>query len=322
MAMKTGRLLLIAVLLLGCNYHPPAGFQRTAENLEYPITEHLIRIAKHPMALAGQNPGISGEGYYRVQADGSVQIETSGDRFREISDFLTNTAGPPKPPVEKRWGVEVFYFDDVLVTLRSGRTVTTITIAKANDAGWTLLHEAVVRADQTAVMQLLASNAVVNAKDRTSWAPLHYAVHRRQKDIVRLLLTNKADANVRDLLDRTPLHLADDEEVVRMLLACGADVNARDRDLRTPLHHATSFRDEMAELLLTNKAEVNARDKHGVTPLHLAARRSSGSGVVLLLANKAEVNARDSRGRTPLQYAIENRCDEVVKLLQQRGGRE
>lgn len=53
------------------------------------------------------------------------------------------------------------------------------------------------------------------------------------------------------------------------------------------------------------------------SPLHQAIDHPSF--VEFLLDRGADVEAKDVHGKTPLFYAVENKCDETVRLLLSRG---
>jgi ankyrin repeat protein len=118
-------------------------------------------------------------------------------------------------------------------------------------------------------------------------------------------------------------------EVVALLLEAGAPVNEKDSAEDTALHHAADWgREEIVRLLIRHKGDVNAIS-NGRTPLHVAAsseKRSASAVARLLLDAGARVNAKDGGGRTPLSRAKESRRtdsgDELVMLLQERGGKE
>ena len=67
---------------------------------------------------------------------------------------------------------------------------------------------------------LLASNADVNARDKSGETPLRYAAGTGWKDMVELLLANNAEVNAKDNKGETPLRLALDKgqkEVAELL---------------------------------------------------------------------------------------------------------
>ena len=103
-------------------------------------------------------------------------------------------------------------------------------------------HEAVVRGDLEATLQLLGQGADIESRDPGSGASaLHYAVMKGRMPIVDLLL------------------------------ARGADVNSRTRNGTTPLHTAALYaRKEIAERLLEQRADINAISASGATPFALA----------------------------------------------------
>jgi ankyrin repeat protein len=108
-----------------------------------------------------------------------------------------------------------------------------------NPNGYTPLHCAALKGQKDVAALLLASKAVVNAKDSCARTPLHWAAMKGQKDVAELLLANQAEVNAKEAFGKMPLHLAaqyGDKNVAALLLAGNAAVNAKDNTGRTPLH--------------------------------------------------------------------------------------
>jgi ankyrin repeat protein len=156
------------------------------------------------------------------------------------------------------------------------------------------------------------------------------------KEDPALAATKDGDAP-RVLMDRpcavAALHRAAElgqTEIVALLLDAGAPVDEKDWAEETALHHAAAWgREAIVKLLIEHKADVNSTTGNGDTPLHravLSHQRGALAVVKLLLDAGARANAKDNAGRTPLSWAKEYRRkdsgDELVKLLQERGGKE
>ena len=104
-------------------------------------------------------------------------------------------------------------------------------------------HEAVKGGDLEKVQTLLEDNPnlVFSADNPNGYTPLHCAALKGQKDVAALLLASKAVVNAKDSCARTPLHWAamkGQKDVAELLLASKTEVNARSNDGRTPLHDA------------------------------------------------------------------------------------
>jgi ankyrin repeat protein len=125
----------------------------------------------------------------------------------------------------------------------------------------------------------------------------------------------------------TPLHLAaffGRAEAAAVLVDRGADLDARSKNRRfhgiTPLQSAIAGRQTaLALLLLERGADPNAVAPGGWVPLHWAASSGDVEVCRALLKRKAKRMAMADDRTRPLDLAIENRHDEVVKLL--KGGR-
>ncbi len=112
-------------------------------------------------------------------------------------------------------------------------------------------------------------------------------------------------------------------EVAEFLVQRGANVNrASNNPFKVaPIHSACAISDyTLAEMLLKHGADPNARQQAGVTPLHEAAHHGRSDLAQLLLDHGADINARTENGQTSLAMAKEKRFDEVIRLLQIRGG--
>jgi hypothetical protein len=138
-------------------------------------------------------------------------------------------------------------------------------------------HEAVKGGDLEKVKTLLEGNPnlVFSADNPNGYTPLHCAALKGQKDVAALLLASKAVINAKDNCGRTPLHdaaIGGNTNEVELLLANKAEVNAREGLGKTPLHYAAAIgHKDVAALLLASEAEVNAVDGFGETALHYSA---------------------------------------------------
>ena len=72
--------------------------------------------------------------------------------------------------------------------------------------------------------------------------------------------------------------------------------------------------------LIAGGASTNVPDNQGRTALHLAAERgNTGCCRVLLDSPATDVNALTHKGVSPLMCAVESNCEEVVRLLHDKG---
>jgi len=127
-------------------------------------------------------------------------------------------------------------------------TVVVTLLAKGTDPnahdlkGNTALLKGVDRIET--VRALLASGAVVDARNEDGVTPLMAAVARGQADVAGLLLDAGAIVNVKNKAGRTPLMMAvrnGQVEAARLLLQRRARLNDRDEDERTALSYAEAL---------------------------------------------------------------------------------
>jgi Ankyrin repeats (many copies)/Ankyrin repeat len=175
-----------------------------------------------------------------------------------------------------------------------------------SDAALMRMVQAIVAADNGAVLRLLAANpALANA----------------QFEIGATRQTAKAyfiDAIGRyNMAGDTALHIAaaaHRKKIAQMLLAAGADVRAKNRRGAEPLHSAAvgrpgsrawNPRAQAATIgcLIAAGADPNALNKDGVAPLHVAVRTRSAAAVQALLDGGADPRRKNKSGSTPMRLA-------------------
>jgi uncharacterized protein len=146
------------------------------------------------------------------------------------------------------------------------------------------------------------------------------AAMRGDTSAVRSLIQRKADVNAPQVDGATALHWAiyrDDEELVDLLIRSGANVKAANRDGATPLAMAALYgKTSIISRLLKAGADAGEVGPNGQTPLMLAARNGNPDAIRVLVEGGANVNARESiRGTTALMWAAEQKHPEAVKAL-------
>jgi len=107
-------------------------------------------------------------------------------------------------------------------------------------------------------------------------------------------------------------------EIVKLLVAKGASVEEVSSDWRGPLHIACEEGHlDIVKFLIEKGAKLETLCKRNWTPLHYACRGGKIDMVRYLLSIGANVNARNNRlGLGPIDQAIQNRYDDIVKLLE------
>lgn len=139
---------------------------------------------------------------------------------------------------------------------------------------------------------------------------LFAAVKSGDASALQNLIAHGADVNAADADGLTPLYLAalrGDTAAAGTLLAAGAKVDLPDNLGMTPLHAAAfGGRDDVVALLLAHGASANPRDKAGMTPLHYAAAGGHDKVVQTLLGAAASPSAVSAEGHTPADLAERN----------------
>lgn len=193
------------------------------------------------------------------------------------------------------------------------------------DGGDSLLHHAVMLANEEAVKFLLLNNANPNLANARGSTALHVATERHLKPVVELLLGRRStNVNAKDEDQYTALHWAaqtGDEAITRLLLDRGAAINETDGRGRTPAHIACQHGQEnVIRVLLSRGADVQVRGKDDWTALHLAAWQGH-LGIVKLLVKQAgaDVDGQTTDGRTPLHLASQRGQYRVARILIELG---
>ena len=115
------------------------------------------------------------------------------------------------------------------------------------------IQNAIKEGDIQAVMQHLAADTDVNAKDERGETAMFSAVIGGYNEIIKILINKGADVGVKNKAGFTPLHegaYSGRKEIVELLITSGADVNAMKIDGMTPLDMATfGNHNEIVDLL-------------------------------------------------------------------------
>ncbi|MBQ4084097.1 MAG: ankyrin repeat domain-containing protein [Alphaproteobacteria bacterium] len=150
--------------------------------------------------------------------------------------------------------------------------------------GTTPLFWAIARGGMSGTIKALMKREDIDTNRKPNWmgaSLLHEAVLKQDYTAVRLLSENpKTNMNVRDAKGQTPLHLAvtkiNSSEIVRLLVSHPrVKVNALDMKRQTPLHVA-AFEGKsgyVKHLLSHREIDPNIQDIDGNTPFHLASMK-------------------------------------------------
>jgi len=198
-----------------------------------------------------------------------------------------------------------------------------------------LLLQAASDGDIVKLKEALESGANPNyiCKDGEQLGTLHIAAS--SLECVSSLIESGANSTVRSIVTRSePIHLAvgNKDVVAKLVEASPKSISSENAFGNTCLHCATrTGSGEVVELLLSKGADVNQRNHRGSTSLHIACFLASPTSncddddqylktaTVLLNNDKIDVDAKDISGYTPLHVAAQRGCDDMVKLLIDKG---
>lgn len=287
-------------------------------------------VDRRPFASSGRRPR------------GSASSRTSGDRYSERSSMSDGSGGGAVVHAEMKT-------EDTLDRARSfaqGKLTRSSNmmsewkmderaeLGRRANAGWTALHDMVMRKDLRRVKSLLASRkaaVTIDACDSNQQTALHLAARQNAVAITATLLQCGADVNALDTVCNTPLLLANGVEVVKLLCSNGADVCVRNASGLTALHLAVMRRDaDTVQVLLDHGCQLSVRAKgNGFTPLHYAVGMGEIAIVNMLLsrfkAPAAELAVGCVDGNTVLHTAAIAKYFpstlEIIRVLLEHGAR-
>ncbi len=154
--------------------------------------------------------------------------------------------------------------------------------------GRTALHLAAAEGQVAAATLLLGKGARVGVVDRWAGTPIVDAVRHRHRAVVGLLRRHGARLTGDHAAQLCALAAAGDIEGLGLWIEAGAEVNSADYDGRTALHLAAAEgRDEALQLLLALGADPRRVDRFGSTPIAEARRGGHATAVTLLAAHLA-----------------------------------
>jgi len=108
-----------------------------------------------------------------------------------------------------------------------------------NNAGWTLLHIAVINNNLETLKYLVENNFIdIEAKDEDGYSPLFLAIENGLIDICNYLISKNANINTQDIYKSSALHLvieSENLEMIKYLIDKGIDINIKDEEGNTAL---------------------------------------------------------------------------------------
>lgn len=180
------------------------------------------------------------------------------------------------------------------------------------------------------MINFLASQGFLEARNSKGLSPLGEAVRANNYDIVKQLLLCGADVHSpawsrMALTRRQHLHFTGGEtalyvaaecgfyDIASLLLNNGAEQTPNDFG-NTPLHVAASLK--MVELLVARGGDLTAQNSEGERPMHCATHAGFLPYMKYLVANDVDVSATSCYG-TPIEMAIvKGRLDAMEILLE------
>jgi ankyrin repeat protein len=196
---------------------------------------------------------------------------------------------------------------------------------------YTGLHLAAALGDAGEVARLIKAGSDLNGRDGYERTPLHVATYFRRHEVIAVLARAGADlgAKERDRYDAmTIAAVADDVATLRVLLDVGASAR-----LVTSRHDGTALiaaahlgHDEVVKLLIKAGAPLNHVNSLGWTALIESIVLGKGGPrhtetLRALVRAGANVNLPDREGVTPRAHAWARGYWEMVRILENAGGR-
>jgi ankyrin repeat protein len=193
------------------------------------------------------------------------------------------------------------------------------------------IHMVIIRSDYDTLRELLEQDfEQVNLRNLSGFTPLHLATIKNDETSAKLLIQYGADVNNRaqnndvyndisdevadlveelDYIGKTPLHIAmeqDSLELVELLLENGASPEIPTSDGEYPIHLASQIHDseDFVLTLIDHGVNINRRDEHGNTALHYAVLNGNDVMIEVLLESGADVNIQNNYGKTPLHLYV------------------
>ena len=182
--------------------------------------------------------------------------------------------------------------------------------ARMPHTGRTLLHEAAIKGDVSAIDQLIQDGANIH---KTTFlgrnTALHLASERGNIHAIKTLLSHReTNPNAKNKYRETPLHLAQSVAVADVLVSHGASLDCRDSNNHTPLQAISNRKDESEDnkqLIqhLTNLIEERTRTEIR-KELHANRERRRRAEAVKAEQSRLEKeeNARELNNRLLASY--------------------
>jgi ankyrin repeat protein len=180
------------------------------------------------------------------------------------------------------------------------------------------LHSYIKSDQDRNALELIAKGDTVNDRDQMGYTPLHLAAIKGNQSIAKALVKQGSHINARDFHGRTPFMLALREghvELSRYLLSQGTQIKTNYTLTNALFDAVTGGNSEMAEYLLARDFTVNTVNRFNTSALHIAATKGDAGMVSRLIRHGADVNLRDNDGWSALHFAGARRHRKIVLIL-------
>ncbi len=186
------------------------------------------------------------------------------------------------------------------------------------------LHSYIKSDQDQEALEMIGSGVAVNERDQMGYTPLHLAAIRGNQTIVEALLDQGADRNARDFYGRTPFMLALREghvEMARFFLEKGVTLETNYTLTNALFDAVTGGSEELAENLIERGFAADTVNRFDTSALHIAATKGDAGMVDLLLRHGADVNTRDQDGWSALHFAGAGKHSGIVRTLLTAGAK-
>jgi ankyrin repeat protein len=225
----------------------------------------------------------------------------------------------------------VFGFLATVALLRAESALAQIPPSPSELRIYAGLHAAAAKGDAEEIERLIAAGEKPNIQDSHSRTPLHVAAFASHHAAARALLRLGADPNAFDAQRYDVVTIAavrNDLEMLKLAVAGGANPRAitSPYDGTALIAAAHLGHVEIVNELIAAKAPLDHVNNLGWTALMEAVVLGNGgknhtATVAALVKAGANVNIADRRGTTPLGHARARQYAEMVRILEDAGGR-
>jgi len=195
-------------------------------------------------------------------------------------------------------------------------------ITETDNSGRTPLMEAVLYGKNDVVLYLLALQAsAIHDKDEHERTLVHLAVLSANNEVLDLLLKRNPDVRLRDRYGDTPLQLAVKNNLVdacRILINYQKTKGYAFEDIAF-VRAVESEKIDILQMMLEQGYNPNAMETEFGPPLSLAVQKGYLDVVKLLVNNNADVNIECNAGFRPIHMACRWNRKEILEYLIDKG---